>query len=76
MIIDGVKKRKSGTISINYTDGGKLYGLTLTPQEIVENFKAAQQLRALDGGVCTCKKPIPTTSSDNHCGNCGKPRRQ
>lgn len=31
--------------------------------------------RAADGGVCTCKKPIATTSTNNQCGNCGKPRR-
>lgn len=29
-----------------------------------------------DGGVCTCKKPIATTSTQNLCGNCGKPRRR
>lgn len=25
--------------------------------------------------VCTCKKPIATTSTNNQCGCCGKPRR-
>lgn len=29
-----------------------------------------------DGGVCTCKNPVPTTSTQNLCGNCGKPRRR
>lgn len=40
MIIDGVTKRKSGTITIDYTEGGKVYGLSLTPREIVELYKS------------------------------------
>ncbi len=48
MITDGVKKRKSGTITINYTIGGKQYGLTLTPHEIVENYLIRPTKRATD----------------------------
>ena len=29
-----------------------------------------------DGGVCTCRKPVATTSTNNQCGCCGKPRRR
>ena len=37
---------------------------------------AAQHRVQADGGVCTCKKPIATTSTQNLCGNCGKTRRR
>ena len=37
-------------------------------------LKIVLHTRASDGGVCTCKKPIATTSTQNLCGNCGKPR--
>ena len=37
---------------------------------------AAQQGVQSDGVVCTCRKPIATTSTNNQCGCCGKPRRR
>ena len=40
-----------------------------------EKQRAQQSVQA-DGGVCTCKNPIATTSTQNLCGNCGKPRRR
>lgn len=59
MIIDGVKKRKSGTITINYTEGGKVYGLSLTPREIVELYTSRPTKRAVD------------LATDSHCPDCG-----
>jgi hypothetical protein len=68
MIIDSVKRRKSGTIAINYTDGGKQYGLIITPHEIVENYLNRPTRRAVDGDFCP---DCDTVSVDSKCSFCG-----
>lgn len=42
MIIESVKRRKSGHISISYIEDGKSFNVSLTPHDIVENYLAAQ----------------------------------
>lgn len=43
---------------------------------VVDKTWAEAQSEQMKVVVCTCKKPIPTTSSQNLCDNCGKPRRR
>ena len=44
MKIEKVVKRKNGGVSISYQDdSGQRFGLLLRPEQIVENYEAAQQ---------------------------------
>mgnify|MGYP002685847993 CR=1 FL=1 len=51
MIIDSVKKRRSGTITINYTEGGKQYGLTLCMDAIGEAARQNKRKWAYVQGI-------------------------
>lgn len=62
MEITKVTKRKSGTIDISYIgDDGKYYGLLLSAEEIVKNYNAAQQLRAVDERNASALEVNPET---------------
>lgn len=70
MEIVATKRLKDGlNFVIEYMEDGQLHCLFISAEKVVKYYKAVEQLRALDGAVCTCKI-MSSVIGDNHAEDC------